>query len=38
MTLYCGIDLHSNNSMISLIDDRLAGSDQPKPLIALVMP
>jgi len=21
MTLYCGIDLHSNNSMISLIDD-----------------
>ena len=21
MTLYCGIDLHSNNSLISLIDD-----------------
>jgi hypothetical protein len=21
MQLYCGIDLHSNNSMISLIDD-----------------
>ena len=21
MTLYCGIDLHSNNSMISVIDD-----------------
>ena len=22
MQLYCGIDLHSNNSMISLIDDK----------------
>jgi len=21
MTLYCGIDLHGNNSLISLIDD-----------------
>ena len=21
MTLYCGIDLHSNNSLISIIDD-----------------
>ena len=21
MTLYCGIDLHANNSMISVIDD-----------------
>ena len=22
MTLYCGIDLHANNSVISVIDDR----------------
>jgi transposase len=21
MTLYCGVDLHSNNSVVSLIDD-----------------
>ncbi len=21
MTLYCGIDLHSNNSVVSIIDD-----------------